>query len=146
MNSRIKLAVNTAVLASAICFTAFRANAEHLTFELPVEAKWGAAVLQPGIKYTVEIPLATSFPQQMVLTKNGSTVRILALSEESTDQSNGSYLRLVAVGDAYFVREYRSGQSGKQFTFQVPERPRHEREQMVKAPAKDIQVGVAAGS
>lgn len=143
MNSKIKRMVNTTVLASAICLTAFRANAEHLTFELPVQAQWGAVVLEPG-RYTAEIPPATSWPQQISLKKNGRTVWISSLSETSIDETNSSSLRLVAVGDAYFVREYKSGQSGKQFTFQVPKRPRHEL--MVKAPGKDIQVGVAAGS
>ena len=79
MNPKLKRTVNAAVLASAICLTAFRANAEHLTFDLPVEAHWGAIVLQPG-RYTAEIPLATSFPQQIVLKKNGRTVWIILLN------------------------------------------------------------------
>lgn len=143
MTSTTKRAIRTTMLASAICLSAFRVNAEHVTFNLPMKAHWGATVLQPG-RYTFEIPLASSWPEQISLTKNGSSVLITPLWESVTDESNRSYLRLVTVGDAYFVREYNSGLSGKQFTFPVPKKAPHEL--MVQTPEKDVPVGGTPGS
>ncbi len=125
MNSRIKRVVTTATLVTAICLTASLANAERAQFDLPFEARWGSTILHPGT-YTFDIPSATLWPQQINLNKNGSTVWILPIAESTGLGSNHSYLKLVAVRGTYFIREYDSGQTGKQFTFGIPKDPSHE--------------------
>jgi hypothetical protein len=119
LNARTRRALNTAALAAIFLFTAFGAHAEA-TFNLPVEVHWGLAILKPG-KYTINVPLAQSWPQQMSLTRNGKVVASLMPSTESAgSESNESYLQLVSVAGTYYVGEYRSGPTGKQFTFLIP--------------------------
>jgi hypothetical protein len=120
LNARTRRALNTAALAAIFLFTAFGAHAEQATFNLPVEVHWGLAILKPG-KYTINVPLAQSWPQQMSLTRNGKVVASLMPSMESAgSESNESYLQLVSVAGTYYVGEYKSGPTGKQFTFLIP--------------------------
>ena len=119
MNLTTKWIWRTTVLSAAVSLSAFGASAARATFNLPVEAHWGSVVLKPG-KHTFDVLLASSWPQQISLIENGETVAISALTEWSGVNSGRSYLRLVAVGGTYFVREYSSGPSGKQFTFRIP--------------------------
>jgi len=126
VNSIMKRAANIAALATVIGVTSSLASTEHATFNLPVEAHWGSVILHPGT-YTFDVPSATSWPQQINLNRNGSTVWILPITESSGwFASDRSYLKLVAVGSTYFVHEYDSGQTGKQFTFRVPKGASHD--------------------
>jgi hypothetical protein len=109
LNARTRRALNTAALAAIFLFTAFGAHAEQATFDLPVEVHWGLAILKPA------------WPQQMSLTRNGKVVASLMPSTESAgSESNESYLQLVSVAGTYYVGEYKSGPTGKQFTFLIP--------------------------
>jgi hypothetical protein len=138
VNLRTKRAWNTTLLAAAFCLTAFRADAQHATVNLPVEAHWGSAVLQPG-EYRLDVPAAQSWPQHLSLTQNGRVVWISSIAEGSGRESDRSYLRLVTVGGTYFVREYSSGPTGKQFTFWIPKATQPE--PSVKAQATTLPLG-----
>ena len=123
MNFETKWVRRTTVLSVAVFLVAFSASAAHATFDLPVEAHWGSVVLKPG-KHSFDVPLASSWPQQISLTDNNRRISISAITELSGVDSDYSYLRLVAVGGTYFVQEYRSGPTGRQFTFWTP-KPSH---------------------
>jgi hypothetical protein len=104
--------------AATFCF-AISATSEPVSFDLPVEAHWGMSILPPG-HYTLEVPPTTSWPQTLSVIHQGEKQWISPLIQEAQEDSNRSYLVLVPVGGAYFVREYNSGPTGKRFTFRVP--------------------------
>jgi hypothetical protein len=124
VNSKTNQVINTAALASVVFLAAPRASAERISFNLPIRTQWGTVILEPG-KYTFEIPLASSWPQQILLTQNGRTVRIFPMIEAGGVESNHSYLLLVDEGGSYFVREYISGITGKVFTFTTRKKSLH---------------------
>ena len=119
MNLTKTRTIKITLFAATFFFAAVRAHAERASFNLPVEAHWGSTILEPG-EYIIDVPLATSWPQLISLTRNGKLVRLQAMTEATETKSKGSYLQLVTVGDTYFVREYNSGSAGKLFTFNVP--------------------------
>ena len=89
------------------------------TFALPYETHWGQAVLQPG-QYTVSIPTATANLPGISVTGEGRTVFVGVGSAASDAVSDRSYLRVDKIGDAYVVREFNSGVTGRLLTFSVP--------------------------
>ena len=126
MNLTRKRALNVIAFAATFLFTAFGAHAEQAKFNLPIEVHWGSAVLEPG-EYTISVPLAQSWPQQIVLMLNGKAVALLPLTESGGNDSSRSYLQLVSVRNTYFVSEYNSGSTGKRFTFRIPKGAAEER-------------------
>ena len=116
MNLQLKQLMDVALLAGVAFLTAPQASAERISFTLSITAHWGTVILQPG-KYTFEVPLASSWPQEFVLTQNGRVLRIFPITEAGGIESNRSQLLLVNVGGSYFVREYISRMTGKVFTF-----------------------------
>ncbi len=114
------------IIVLALGMAAVQAKAEQGKFNLPVQARWGAFVLEPG-EYQLSVPQWTaSWPERVSLTGNGKTVWILASTEEERRTFDRSSLTLVNVGGRYAVSEFSSKASGKSFTFNVPRAPRHE--------------------
>lgn len=109
--------VSTAV-AAGLALTALQANAQQVKFHLPFEAHWGAAVLEPG-DYTLSVPVAELQPIFRVSGDRKSSM-ILPMEMETQHTSSGSFLQLVNVNGTYFVKEYKSGPTGKTFSFAVP--------------------------
>ncbi|HEX4166812.1 MAG TPA: hypothetical protein VHZ55_15205 [Bryobacteraceae bacterium] len=110
-------------LAIGIGLTAMQANAQQGTFNLPVQAHWGTAVLQPG-KHTVQVPLPLG--QTIVYLGSGLTHQLtVPLTIENNIASTRSYLRLTKVNGEYYVDEYVCGPSNKKFFFPKPKEPRH---------------------
>jgi hypothetical protein len=118
---KLKQLMNISVLAGAACLTASQASAESASFTLPIRVHWGNLVVEPG-KYTLNVPLARSWPQEVVLNQAGGRFRIFPIMEAGGISSSRSYLQLVDVGGSYFVREYVSASTGKVFTFWVPKK------------------------
>ena len=110
--------------AVGLGIAASSANAQVLygKFNLPFEAKWGRAVLQPG-EYKIFLPLPTSAVQMINVTGNGKTQYVMTATVDGQRPYGPSLLRLVKVGDAYFVKEFESGAQGKLFSFVTPRAP-----------------------
>jgi len=126
LNSRMKRVANLIALAATFFFSAFAAHAERATFRLAHEVHWGSLILQPG-DYAINIPLARSWPQEISLTLNGKTLYLLPVTESGGGNLDHSYLLLIAVRNTYFVSQYNSGPTGKQFTFRVPKEAEQQR-------------------
>ncbi len=100
-----------------IGLTAMPSNAQQGTFNLPVQAHWGNAVLQPG-EHTVKIPLPMG--QTLVYLGGGGATQIaMPLTTESVDNPGRTYIRLSRINGEYYVDEYQSA-SGKKFFFHKP--------------------------
>jgi hypothetical protein len=114
VNRVFSLAALTAVFSMGITQAAQQAK-----FHLPVAAKWGNVLLQPG-DYNMTLPTPSVGNWQIYLEGAGKRVYAMPMITEVRDQSTRNYLKLVKVDGAYFVREYDSGTIGKAFTFVVP--------------------------
>ena len=135
MNLITRRVLDIAVLAAASFCTVLSADAQNATFNLPFEAQWGDSILPPG-EYHINVPLAQDWPQVISLSLGTKVVKILPLTECPVTSSKGSYLQLTKVRGKYFVREYNSASTGKQFTFRVPKQGA--KELRVEAQARTI--------
>jgi hypothetical protein len=122
MNRILSLSLAAMTIAAGAAHAAVQAK-----FHLPFEARWGQVTLTPG-DYQVLLPEPSLGNRQFLVTgddRSGYIQPIVTDSYESTtrDASRGS-LRLVKVNGAYFVSQYRSGASGKTFTFAIPKESR----------------------
>ena len=97
---------------------AMQANAQQGTFNLPVQAHWGNAVLQPG-EHRVQVPLPLG--QTVVYLRTGERTQMtVPLTTESIAGSSRSYLHLSKVNGEYYVDAYQAGISGQRFIFPKP--------------------------
>ena len=128
--------MNIGALAATFFCSAFAANAERATFHLTHEVRWGSIVLAPG-DYAISVPSAVSWPQEITLTLNGKTLYLMPVTESGGYKLDHSYLQLVAVGGTYFVSEYNSESTGKQFTFRVPKEAEQQRNIKTQVPAHE---------
>jgi hypothetical protein len=110
-------------------------------FHLPVQARWGKMTLAPG-DYKVSLPQASLGNRQFIVAGDRMTgvIQPLVTDEDrgTTPNSSASYLQLVNVDGTYFIAQYRSGASGKTFSFAVP-KPKHRLE--IVGP-ESVRVGV----
>jgi hypothetical protein len=120
-------AFGISLFALAVSLTASQANAQSLrgAFNLPFEAHWGTATLEPG-QYTLSLPTQSTLSPVMYVTGQGKTVMILIGNTGGTTESERSYLRIENIGQAHVVRQLSVGVSGKLFTFSVPRSVRNE--------------------
>ena len=107
-----------AAIAAVACAGVMQAE-EQGTFHLPVEARWGQVVLQPG-DYTIIQPSASPDTTPLRLVGHGKMVFELPLVTEYRDYSESSYLKLAQVDGQYFVSKFESGVTSKTFTFPTP--------------------------
>jgi len=106
--------------ALGIGLTAMQLSAQQGTFNLPVQAHWGNAVLQPG-EHTVQVPLPLG--QTIVYLRGGGTAQMaVPLTTENTGGADRSFLHLSKVNGEYYVDEYQSGV--KRFIFARPKATR----------------------
>ena len=114
-------AFSVVLLAIVGALTASPASAQNLrgTFNLPFEAHWGAATLQPG-QYTISLPVQATLVPILYISGEGKHV-ILPIADASlTQESERSYLRIDNFGDLHVVREFKWGPAGKVINFGVP--------------------------
>ncbi len=98
--------------------TAMQANAQQGTFNLPVQAHWGTAVLEPG-EHRIRMPIPLG--QRYFYVRGGEGTQVtVPLSTEILRGSNKSFLHLSRVNGEYYVDAYQSGVSGQRFTFSTP--------------------------
>jgi hypothetical protein len=119
-------AFGVSLFALAAGFTATKANAQSAkgTFNLPFQAYWGNAVLEPG-EYTISIPPASSMSPAIQVSGQGKTVMVLMGVSGRTD-SEGSYLTVESIGQAHVIRELDYGATGRLIRFPVPKSARNE--------------------
>ena len=118
MQARTNRMARFSIIAIGLGLTALTLNAQQGDFNLPVQAHWGPAVLQPG-EHTVRVPYKTG--QALVsLTTNGDTQMAMPLTAELIPQSNRNYLHLVKINGQYYVDVFQSGMTGKRYIFPKP--------------------------
>jgi hypothetical protein len=105
-------------LIIGVGLTALTLNAQQGEFKLPVQAHWGAAILQPG-EHTVRIPSIMG-QTLLALSSDGDIQLAMPLTAELIPQSKRNYLRLVKINDQYYVDVYQSGMTGKRYIFPKP--------------------------
>ena len=124
MKSKSNAAMRMTLFALAIGVTATVANAQQGTFDLPVSAHWGTAVLAAG-KHTVRVPIPIGQTYVYLESSNGSKTQIaVPTTIERTASENRCYLHLTKVNGEYYVDEYRLGVSGNNFFFPKPKAAR----------------------
>jgi hypothetical protein len=114
------------LFALAVGLTASQANAQSVrgTFNLPFQAHWGDAVLEPG-KYTISLPYEGSLSPVMQVSGEGQTVMILVgMSQKTASERN--YLRVENIGQAHVIRELTYGATGRLMRFSVPKSVRNQ--------------------
>lgn len=122
MERKLNRLTRITAFALGIGLTAMQLSAEQGTFNLPVQAHWGNAVLQPG-EHTLQVPLPLG--QTIVYLRGGGAAQMaIPLTTENTADSNRSYLHLSKVGGEYYVDAYQSGVSGRRFIFAKPKATR----------------------
>ncbi|MGI9073624.1 MAG: hypothetical protein ACR2JB_20465 [Bryobacteraceae bacterium] len=126
MNLVKNYALNLSLFALAVGLTASQANAQSPkgTFNLPFQAYWGNAVLEPG-KYTISLPTEASNSPIMYLSGQGRTIMVL-LGMSGRTESDRSYLRVENIGQAHVVRELTYGPTGRLIRFLVPKSVRNQ--------------------
>jgi len=88
-------------------------------FTLPVETRWGTAVLPPG-DYSFRLPSAT-LPAVVTVSGQGQKVMIMVTGGTSEHEvSDGSSLTLIRVGQKAFVRSFDLGHLGTTFFYRPP--------------------------
>lgn len=110
-------------LSAAITFAASNGVGGQATFHLPVEAHWGAVVLEAG-DYSMSLP-DRSLGQQAFVVRGVQSVFVLPVVTNTEKASDANYLRLEKVNGTYFISEYQAGIDGKAYEFAVPKTARH---------------------
>lgn len=119
MITNLKRTLSIAGLAAAVALIASPLMAQQGTFNLPVEAHWGSAVLSPGT-YKISGPSVTSPIGVLYISGSGQTQMAVPAVTEIKNETGRSYLKLVEVGGSYVVREYVSGTTGRDYRFGIP--------------------------
>lgn len=119
MKTNLKRVLTVAGFAAALSLAALPLAAQQASFDLPMTAHWGRAVLVPG-HYTITGP--TNRFGVGIMYIRGSQGTQLAVPEVSSSEPNydSNYLRLVNAGGVYVVREFVSGASGQTYLFAIP--------------------------
>lgn len=119
MEKNISRVIRVTALAATLGLTAMQMSAQQGTFNLPVEAHWGHAVLEPG-QHSVRIPLGTSGQQIAYLTSDKDTQMTVPLSSQPLTRANRSYLHLVKINGTFYVDAYQSATNGSKYFFARP--------------------------
>jgi hypothetical protein len=118
MQAKTNRMARASVLIIGVGLTALTLNAQQGEFTLPVQAHWGAAILEPG-QHTVRVP--QKIGQTLVsLSSSADTQMAIPLTAELIPQSSRNYLHLVKVNGQYYVDVYQSGVTGKRYIFPKP--------------------------
>ena len=141
-----KYAWSVSVFALAVGLSASQANAQRLkgTFNLPFQAHWGQAVLEPG-EYVVRLSAGPSMYPVIYVSGQGQTIMVTPTTYGATE-SERSYLRIENVGQTHVIREFRAGVAGELFTFPIPKSVKNQAALARNAPDMTVSVASAAGN
>jgi hypothetical protein len=107
--------VKSLILTAALGLVATCAGAATLKVNLPIEARWGSAVLPPG-DYTVDFSEGTAM---MKVSGVGKTVTVLVVSRSPVRPDAPNAFRLVDVDGTPTISSFQSAVSGKTYYFYV---------------------------
>lgn len=130
----LKLVMNVGFMALALCVAASQGKAQGTVrymgkFALPVEARWGTAILAPG-DYTISLELeAARTINYLVVRGEGKSAFILANVTDKKEITNHSQLTLVPAGAGYAVRTLDAGEAGLTLSYPVPKNKRDQEAQ-----------------
>jgi hypothetical protein len=121
MNFQRNRAFALVLLAGALTLGASQVKAEmyKATFNLPVEAYWGEAVLSPG-QYTIVIERGAASPIVHLREGTRQIASIFTGPFVNENQSQRGQLTLKQINGAYVVKTFDAGLIGKSFTFATP--------------------------
>lgn len=115
MERKTNRMARVAALTVGLGIAAVSLNAQQGSFDLPVRAHWGAAVLEPG-EHSLKIPISNG--QAIVyLGSRAGTEMAVPLTTERVTESSRSYLHLAKVNGEYYVDAFQSGLTGRRFIF-----------------------------
>jgi len=134
----MKWTMSAAMLAAAFAGIASGQASEHYrgTFQLPIEARFGNVVLQPG-SYTVS---TLEGAKGIRIMGDKGHVAILAAGYDVKPATENAKLILVDSNGMYALESFESGAMGKELHFFVPKTPRGAVERAAVKPA--IEVGM----
>jgi hypothetical protein len=116
---KMKWTLGAAVLAAAVAVTAPQAGAQSPTykgtFTLPVEARFGTTVLEPG-NYTVS---TLGNASGIRITGESKSVSILSAGYDLTREGEKSKIVLVSTDNGYALRSFESASMGRALRFPV---------------------------
>ena len=118
MQNKTNRVVRVAAIAAGLGLMALQASAAEGTFNLPFEAHWGKAVLEPGL-HKVQIPVA-EFGQKIVYLRTGQKTNMTIPTTTQPSTGTHSYLRLVKVDGSYYVDAFQSQIDGQKYFFAHP--------------------------
>lgn len=107
--------VKSMILTAALSLVTTCAGAATLKVNLPIEARWGSAILPPG-DYTVDYSEGTA---EMRVSGAGKTVTVLVVSRSPIRPDAPSAFRLVDVDGTPTISSFQSAASGKTYYFYV---------------------------
>ena len=122
MQNKTNRFIRVVAATAALSFTALQLSAQQGTFNLPVEAHWGQAVLSPGA-HRVSVP--NSAGQKVVFLegeKTATQMSVPMMTQPSAEKA--SYIHLVKIGGTYYVDAYQSGYGGNKYFFSKPKSTR----------------------
>ncbi len=143
MNIQLNRAFGLALLAGTLTFGASQVNAAAYkgTFDLPVEAYWGSALLSPG-EYTVVVEQGAATPIVSVREGTRQVAAVLTGPYVAEKESERGKLILVQINGAYVVKTFDAGLIGKSFSFATPKAVRN-RQLESKGPSQITVVAAA---
>ncbi len=119
------------ILAGLLGFSALQAESVQARFHLPVAAHLGVASLAPG-DYRISLIEEMSGSKHVLIEgKNGFAYGI-PMPVEKDAPSGRSSLELVESQGNYFIKEYRSGYTGRVYAFAIPHNLRNTKTQVVE--------------
>ena len=117
INSLVRI-FKVATLA-AVGGTALMQAAQQATFHLSVVTHWGNATLQPG-DYKMYLPDEAVNQHEVKVEGQGRTLYIFPLVADNEREEGGSRLDVSEVNGQYFVKDFFSSVSGKEYRFYLP--------------------------
>ncbi len=116
--SKLNWTLSAALLAAACVMTAPPARAQSTlgTFNLPVQARFGGTVLQPG-EYSVS---RVNGMNAIQIKGDGGVATMLASSAGPQANNEHSKLTLTSVDGVFSLKRFESGSLGMTFDFRVP--------------------------
>lgn len=121
MNYQLNRMFGFALLAGALTFgaSAVKAQTYKGTFNLPVEAYWGASVLAPG-EYAITVEQGAATPIVKVREDNRQVAAVITGPYVAELDNPHGRLILVQINGAYVVKSFEAGLLGKTFSFPTP--------------------------
>jgi hypothetical protein len=115
----MKRILGIAAIAGLATLSSLPAATTQGRFHLAVGAYLGKAFLAPG-DYRISVLETGSGMKHVAVVGNGGSAYALPMVAEKEFSKGNSSLQLVELGGNYFVKEFRSQDTGKIYSFGVP--------------------------